>query len=147
VRVGDLVLSRRRWVIPSSAFPQHAFVAQRAPHESVLQLDSWRRDVGLPQRAFYKTVSFPSRPEGSDPLDHMRAQFASTRARPTFVDFHSILHQRAFAKRLAKPDVQELIVEELLPDPSDSLFCSESGERLATELVIQLDRLALGTRA
>jgi hypothetical protein len=68
---GTLVLSRRRWLVPGSLFPQ------REPHEGAadffLRANRWRREAGIPETSYIRINPLPD-PPVAKPGDPAAAQ-------------------------------------------------------------------------
>jgi hypothetical protein len=105
----------------------------------MLRLAAWRVRSGVPSRAFYRLVPSPNANQVMSPAELLMQRFLGTRAKPAYVDFESPLHVRAFARAMRHGDASEIVFEEVLPSPDDSMLVGLSGAQVA-ELVVEFDR-------
>ena len=117
----NLVLSRKRWMIPRAALP--AKVGGSTEAATFAAINHWRRELGIPDRIFI--IERVSR----SPVEVFKPQYIDFTS-PLFVDiFCSILQ--------AAPDL--IKIEEMLP-LADAMPRDEQGARWGVEIV--LDSLA-----
>ncbi len=112
---GDVVLSRRSWTTTAGDLPVRG--AQEAG--DFLGWQRWRRTHGLPEQVF-ATVSAGSSAAG---------------AKPSYVDFASLLSLAAFETLLRDP-AHRVVFREMLPDPGGLHVHSAGGAHVA-ELAVE----------
>ncbi|MFH8350188.1 lantibiotic dehydratase [Streptomyces sp. NPDC018045] len=112
VQIGTLVVARRAWRFTARDL---AWSRVRDERERFLAARAWRRDTGLPERAFYVV-----------PIDD----------KPVHVDFTSIVYVNALAKAVRQTgDVNgEISLSEMLPDPSQLWLRDGEGRARTCEL-------------
>jgi hypothetical protein len=116
VRLGDLVLQRRTWRVPTTAVPS------RTGDESAAFLNwaRWRRQHRLPRQVFAAGAGAPS---------------WHTRTKPVFIDFEQHLSVGLLAD-LAR-DGDGVVLTEMLPG-RDRLWLRDPRGSYVSELVVQL---------
>lgn len=116
MRLGQLVLSRRKWLTPASCWPRWEGrellnVAQ------LLELERWRRQADIPAQVFVRPA-------------------LSKHVKPQFVDFQHALLLSAVPRRLRSIDGW-FKVEEALPSPRE--YCTRpDGGHVATAFWIEM---------
>lgn len=111
----DVVLSRRSWTTTAGVLPVRG--AGEAGH--FLDWQRWRRAHGLPDRVF-ATVT---------------AGASAAGAKPSYVDFTSLLSLAAFEALLREP-THLVVFREMLPDPGMLHTCTPAGAHVA-ELAVE----------
>jgi hypothetical protein len=141
IRVGDVIVSRKKWVIPRHHLPH------RLPKESdfdyFCKVYRWKEECGLPDRVF---VRFLPLDESENPLqgggdtgqDSRNIDF--TDWKPQWIDFENPLLVRLLSKLIAEQPTG-MVAEEMLPDLED-LSPEMGGEQRVHELVIELSQTA-----
>lgn len=146
---GDLVLDRRSWQLPAAAIPADG--AEEGSFAAILQLDRWRRELGLPTECFFRRVeprtpAGPAKatgPAGTDWLTQthrwaLEARNARLR-KPHFLDFRNPYLLRVFGKHVrAFPDGL-VVLQEALPAPSG--YLGVGAPPAAEELLVEFGRL------
>ncbi|WP_431782455.1 lantibiotic dehydratase [Streptomyces chumphonensis] len=122
VRHGALVLSRRRWSAPAAALPLRAPGTSDA--EWFLGWHRFRRRHGLPDRVFATVSGGGAR--------------GATGAKPSYVDFDSVLSLTAFEALLASAEAR-VVLREALPD-EDALHTVTPEGRHVAELAVETVR-------
>ncbi len=122
MRMGDLVLRRRRWELPVDGALRAA--ASLPPQEAFRAIRRWRTRVDLPERLFV--------------MEEIQAGARGTVHKPQYIDFSSPAFAILFS-RMIRRGGKSVSVDELLPD-TESAPGDRSGERWVVEL--QLDALA-----
>jgi len=124
LRVGEVVLRRRRWTLALSGIRKET--AALGDSEFFLAINRWRLARGIPDRIFIEEkvlVTF----------------FGRDVFKPQYMDFTSPLLVRVF-RAILQPDLMHLAVQEMLPDfdcaPRDS-----HGQRWAIELQLDLSAM------
>ncbi|MEV0052534.1 lantibiotic dehydratase [Saccharopolyspora shandongensis] len=128
--LGDLVLNRAAWVVPSGLLPRRA--ASGSGLEHLIEVNRWRRRHRIPQQCFVRAVAGHGNASQRSRVDGL---FDKTR-KPVYLDFGSELFGHVFEEVAASTD-QLLVFEEMLPGPQDLVPGEEDGAR-ATELVVEL---------
>jgi hypothetical protein len=120
VRLGSVVLSRRKWIVPAGLWPD--WPPAHAMRAAFLRdLERWRRRLGLPEQVFVRPIPAPGSP--------MRSR------KPQFVDFRSAFVLAAVARRM-RFDTGLVVVEEALPAPEEHAACRD-GDRYASMVVVE----------
>jgi hypothetical protein len=120
VRLGRVVLSRRKWIMPAHVWPK--WPAAHAMGATFLRdLERWRRALGLPERVYVRPVGAA---DGS--LRHWK---------PQYVDFRSAFLLAAVSRRM-RFDSRWVVVEEALPAPEEHAARWEDA-RYASMVVIE----------
>lgn len=112
---GDVVLSRRSWTTTAGALPVRG--AGEAGH--FLDWQRWRRTHGLPDQVFATVTSGPS----------------AAGAKPSYVDFASLLSLAAFEALLREPS-HRVVFREMLPGPGSLHTRTPAGAHVA-ELAVE----------
>ncbi|MFC9815631.1 lantibiotic dehydratase [Streptomyces virginiae] len=112
---GDVVLSRRSWTTTAGDLPVRG--AREAGH--FLDWQRWRRAHGLPEQVFATVSAGPS----------------AAGAKPSYVDFASLLSLAAFETLLRDP-AHRVVFREMLPDPAGLHVHSARGAHVA-ELAVE----------
>lgn len=130
----DLVVARRRWVVPSSQVPTPD------PGESdadfYVRFNAWRLAAGLPDEVFLH----PPAPELEPGLvnDYFSAYLSNRK--PQYVATTGRLHCLHLKRLLVEQPGVDIVFEEALPAPGDAL--EVAGDRRTTELVVDFYRSA-----
>ncbi|WKV70441.1 lantibiotic dehydratase family protein [Streptomyces sp. PCS3-D2] len=112
---GDVVLSRRSWTTAAGDLP----VRGALEAGNFLDWQRWRRAHGLPEQVFATVSAGPS----------------AAGAKPTYVDFASLLSLAAFETLLRDP-AHRVVFREMLPDPGGLHVRSADGAHVA-ELAVE----------
>lgn len=112
---GDVVLSRRSWTTTAGHLPVQG--AEEAGH--FLGWQRWRRLHGLPEQVFATVSAGPS----------------AAGAKPSYVDFASLLSLAAFETLLRDPH-HRVVFREMLPDPGGPHVRTARGGHVA-ELAVE----------
>jgi hypothetical protein len=127
----QLVLQRRRWVVPVELLPVREQGQTDADY--FLALQQWRTQAGIDEQVFAISSS-----RGNTGRGGKRAAGAPAAGRddykPQYIDFASPLLVRVFEKMLTKVSVQ-LQLEEMLPAPGHLYQTGQ--DMLVSELVVQ----------
>lgn len=123
IRIGDVVLSRRTWVVPVQLWPQRR--SGEGDEAFWVRVAAWHADNGLPDRYFVRGAM-----DGSQAwrLDH------KTR-KPTFVDL-AARHLVALLERFFADAAELVVITEALPDLDAAV--RYGSDRHVTELVVEL---------
>jgi lantibiotic biosynthesis dehydratase-like protein len=119
--LGNLVLLRKRWIVPPDALPTAADKLHGV--RAFTAINNWRVELGIPDRVFV-----------IERISHSPAVIS----KPQLIDFTSPLFVNVFSSILQSP-APALIMEEVLPDVH-ALPCDAEGRRWCVELM--LDSLA-----
>jgi hypothetical protein len=120
VRLGRLVLSRRKWIVPAELWPD--WPPAHAMRAGFLRdLERWRRELGLPEQVFVRPIPAPG--------SRVRSW------KPQFVDFRSVFVLAAVARRM-RFDAGHVVVEEALPAPEEYAACWKDG-RYASMVIVE----------
>jgi Lantibiotic dehydratase, N terminus len=120
--LGNVVLSRRRWLFPPERLAATAGLSEAA---AFLALNRWRLDRGIPDRVFLN--------------ERVHSDLVDELYKPQLIDFTSPLFLAVFRSAL-KAGPRTVALEEMLPTP-EMFPCDATGSRWAVELM--LDTLAL----
>ncbi|GGY98823.1 lantibiotic dehydratase [Pseudoduganella plicata] len=123
VRYRDIVLSREQWWVPKDQLPVRA--AGEDAFAWFSRLDAWRRNHGMPQRAFLR------RHHAGKVLE----RDVSNAKKPLFVDFSAPIMTRMIG-RIFNTEFALLSVEEMLPGAHDDRATHE-GQRYAHEVIFE----------
>ncbi|MBF6055078.1 lantibiotic dehydratase [Streptomyces eurocidicus] len=121
VRHGHVVLSRRSWSLPAGLLPVRRSGATDA--QWFLDWQEWRHRNGIPEQVF-ATVRAPGDGPGR-----------TTRGKPQYLDFASLLALAAFEAGLKDP-AAHVVLREALPGEDDARLASGDG-RHVTELIVE----------
>jgi hypothetical protein len=141
VRLGSVVLSRRKWFVPAAMWPAWpAAHAMRAPF--LRDLERWRRGLGLPEQVFVRAIPGSPRNRGGG-VRNSRGGIPGPGStvhswKPQYVDFRSAFVLAAVARRM-RFDTGWVVVEEALPAP-DEFAARWDGRRYASAVVIKTGR-------
>ncbi len=113
--LGQLVLSRRKWLIPASLWPQWKNRKWLSTSQ-LLDIERWRLQVGIPEQVYVSPA-------------------LSIHVKPQFIDFHHMLLLSALPRRLSSKDGW-LRVEEALPAPG-AFPMEPDGRHFATTFWIE----------
>ncbi len=119
--LGNLVLLRKRWIVPPDALPGAA--DKLSGVKAFTAINNWRIELGIPDRVF---------------VIERIAHSPVVISKPQLIDFTSPLFVNVFSSILQSP-VPALIMEEVLPD-MHALPRDAEGRRWCVELM--LDSLA-----
>ncbi|MGP4102646.1 lantibiotic dehydratase [Nonomuraea sp. KM90] len=123
VRVGNVIVSRRRWTVHPDFFPARA--AANGDADWFLAWRRWQRDNGLPQRVFASLGATPLNPDTSGAV----ATF-----KPQYIDFGSVLSLQLL-DRLAHEGNRLVTLEEMLPDVEQIWLKSADGRYVAEQTI------------
>ncbi len=130
--VGAVVVARRSWYMRASDAP--CADAKGSDFEEFRGIARWRESLGLPQHVFVRTLGTPRDPnEGVE--GYWRRLLG---AKPQYVDWTNPLLVRLFAKLTRADPAARLVINEMLPDFSQSPQDASTGP-VVSELVLQLD--------
>lgn len=144
VRVGNIIISRKKWVIPRSKLLGH--VENESDFQLFHRMHEWRKALGIPNRMFFRffpendnenpwlKVSGIVPNETSTPID-------LTDFKPQFVDFENPLFVKFFEKRVNTVPMG-IVVEEMVPDLDDLILHGPDGP-VVTEFLIELNRIPM----
>jgi hypothetical protein len=125
LRIGNVILRRRRWISPAQPLLQKISVDSDARSFEVL--NRWRLSLGIPDRVFV--------------VEKIQNDYLDDYYKPQYIDFTSPMFLSVFRSVLAS-GIRQINVDEMLPTPE--VFPSDaSGVRWGLEL--QLDGLVLNT--
>lgn len=128
LRVGNLVLHRRRWAIPIRPF---LLTLNRAGDaEAFAAIHDWRSSLAIPDRVFL--------------LEHLGDGTHGTPHKPQYINFTSPCFVRLFLRSLRRAKTDFLRLEEALPDPACALRDGQEKQWVAE---LQIDTLALNRAA
>lgn len=131
VRWREVVLSRRRWRLPSAVADLLRAELLARPDNPAAVMGRWRAALGLPADVFVAGVPGDSAAGSALELDSLQDYLG--RPRSQYVDLGSALHLHCLARTLAA-HVGDLVIEEALPSPTPG--------NPVTELVIETYRSA-----
>lgn len=120
----QVVLQRKKWVIPHKLLPQKH--PNTSPNEYFIKVNQWRQQQGIPHEVFVKL--------DKQILSESVNQTSKDLLKPQFIDFSSPLIFRIFEKLVKKID-SNLIIEETLPAVERHIPSKDT--TFASELVIQ----------
>ncbi|WP_164491835.1 lantibiotic dehydratase [Staphylospora marina] len=140
LRVGDVVLSRKKWVIPRGHLPK------REPNDSDFdwfeRVHRWKEEIGFPDRIFVRFIPLDDseNPFGEDrePSDASR-NFDFTDWKPQWIDFQNPLTVKLLGKMIAEQPTG-MIAEEMLPD-LEHLATDPDDHKRVNEWVIELSQV------
>lgn len=115
---GSVVLRRQAWALDLAAL--RARLGALPGAAAHLELDAWRRGLGLPLRVFY----YESIRHG-----------VTGGLKPQYLDFSSPSLVQLFAESVRRPEQPRMMVEEALPSP-DEFPLDHQGRRRGLELLI-----------
>jgi hypothetical protein len=124
--VGRLVLQRESWQVPAPCPPEREGAAD--DFRLFLNVYAWAREIGLPPEVFVKLQGARKSPPD------LRAGH-----KPLPVDFDNFFSIRLLTHLLRAGEVEELHVEEMLPNPRQMFFKS-GGESYAAEFQLEFNR-------
>ncbi|HJQ02752.1 MAG TPA: lantibiotic dehydratase [Jatrophihabitans sp.] len=113
ITLDRLVLARESWSFPAA---EVEWAALKSEDERFLAARRWRRENGLPERAFYKV-----------PVED----------KPTFVDFRSLVYVNILAKSIRRSAEERdgtVSLTEMLPDQNELWLQDAAGARYTSEL-------------
>jgi hypothetical protein len=150
----SVVLSRRRWLVPSELFPRQARHEDDAAYFQ--RIRRWRTEHGLPEQIYFRIQPIFAGQRAPQPEvdpeaapEERAADEAETPRRPgqprgprdfdkpQFIDFGAPLLVKLLAHAPRDLERFVMIVEERLPEACD--LVEAAGERYATELILQLE--------
>ncbi|PRX60667.1 lantibiotic biosynthesis dehydratase-like protein [Nonomuraea fuscirosea] len=123
IRVGDLVVSRRRWTVHPGFLPARG--AGDGEAESFLAWRRWQREHGLPQRVFASLGAVPLKPGAGTSIPTFK---------PQYIDFGSVLSLQLL-DRMAREGNRLIVLEEMLPDLEQIWLRSAEGRYVAEQTV------------
>lgn len=122
--LGNLVLQRRRWLVPKPLLPVRAPGATDLAY--LLAVQRWRAQHHLPDQVFIRANEHFWTGEGEPPRDMDR--------KPQYIDFQSPFLLDLFERHL--DHVREfLLVEEMLPGPTEQSLVLANGPQVAEILL------------
>lgn len=130
----DLVLARRRWIVPAGEIPVPAAGEDDAGY--FLRFNAWRHAAGLPDEFFLH----PPAPElQPGQVNDYFGSYLSNR-KPQYVAATGRLHSLHLRRLLVEQPGVDVVFEEALPAPGDAL--EVAGGHHTTEVVVDLYRTA-----
>ncbi len=117
----DIVLQRKTWIIPPAYLPVRDAGSDNSAYFEKIQ--SWKIKLQLPDQVFVR---------------RRRSDLAvrTDDYKPQFIDLQSPLHITLLEKVILKSDKIDLIIEEALPAPGDTLVIGEA--HFTTEFFVQI---------
>lgn len=143
IRIDGAVISRQTWLIPRQHLPMRT--KGTSDFAYFVEVERWRRALGLPNQIFLRTTRNPAPPFPVSPATGAATHLAEVRdqqRKPQFIDFRSPLLLRVFEKHLDAV-AEALVVEEMFPAPQD-LMPGPQGTPVVSEWLIELS--SVGTR-
>ncbi|MDB4894421.1 MAG: hypothetical protein JWN15_683 [Firmicutes bacterium] len=140
VRIAGAVIARRSWVVPRSELPVRPKGTDDFAY--MVQVERWRQAAGLPDQIFIRTTLDPAAVLFRSMLPGQEAgptEIRDQQRKPQYVDFRSPVLVRVFEKHLDEV-AEVLLVEEMLPGPSD-LLAGPEGESSISEWLVELNRV------
>ena len=134
--LGNLVLQRRMWKVPSACFPQRPARADDATYYAAVQ--AWRTKHGIPERVFahvdFAAAATPSPDDGDEVLDDAGGRKASRK--PLAVDFASWFSVMLLEHLVASAQ-SRLVITEALPS-SEELWLEDEHDAYVSELLLEV---------
>jgi hypothetical protein len=118
----DIILQRKTWIIPPAYLPIREATMDNQTYFENIQL--WKEQFHLPGQVFVKR----RRADLSGKTDDYK---------PQFIDLQSPLHLLLLEKIILKNDKADLIIEEALPTPDQTLVMGEA--HFTTEFFVQIN--------
>jgi hypothetical protein len=123
VRCGNVIVSRRRWIVHPDFLPVPATADGDA--ESFLAWRRWQRDNGLPQRVFVSPGTVTLKSDTRSVVPDFK---------PQYIDFGSLLSLQLL-ERLAREGNRLIVFEEMLPDTEQIWLKSAEGRYVAEQTI------------
>ncbi|TCP59062.1 lantibiotic biosynthesis dehydratase-like protein [Tumebacillus sp. BK434] len=140
VRVGQVVVSRQKWMVPRSRLIERE--KKESDFEFFSRVHRWRTNLGLPSRVF---IRFMPMTDAENPFAQMfeskeaeQSQVNFTSFKPQYIDFASPLLVRLFGKIIGDTTFG-MKIEEMLPE-ADGMFYREQGRPHVTEMTVELGK-------
>jgi hypothetical protein len=137
ISLGDIVVARRTWIVPTNCQPNGSASAQ----EFFMEVQAWREQHGIPSEVFMRVMPIPaSMGGGSESSDDVKwGEFDYKNLKPTYVRLDSPRLVRLM-QRMIKRNHFSLVLSEVLPQLHDQ-HVELSGRGHVAELQFELSNI------